>query len=93
MMPYYLFATFGNLLDPLNTMINDMIANPLIIGAIVFLWITFIALLLFIPFEAMIVIWVPLTFLVGFWIPGLRIILGIMLGILIGLGLIKWIRR
>jgi len=86
-------ATFNDLLTPINSMVNDMIGNPLIIGAVVFLWITFIAMLLFIPFEAMVVIWVPLVFLVGYWIPTLRIILGIMLGILIGLGLIKWVRR
>jgi hypothetical protein len=86
-------TAWSDLLGPIESMVNDMIGNPLIIGAVIFLWITFIALLMFIPFEAMIVIWVPLTFLVGYWIPSLRIILGIMLGILIGLGLIKWIRR
>jgi hypothetical protein len=91
--PYILFTVWNNLTDPINSMVTDMIGNPLIIGATVFLWITFIAMILFIPFEAMIVIWVPLTFLVGIWIPSLRIILGIMLGILIGLGLVKWIRR
>lgn len=87
------FTTYGDLLNPINNMVNDMIGNPVIIGAMVFLWITFIGMLLFIPFEAMIVIWVPLTFLVGYWIPSLRIILGIMLGLLIGIGLIKWVQR
>lgn len=84
---------FSTFMQPIVNMLYDILGNPALIGATIFLFVTLFMMMLFIPFEAMVVIWIPLTAALWFYIPVLRIILGICLGFVIGLGLIKWFRR
>lgn len=84
---------WNELLDPIGENLADMIGNPLLIGLIILLFFSMFALFLLIPFSALIVIEIPLCFMVFEWIPQLRPVIGIMVGILIGMALIKWVRR
>lgn len=84
---------WSSFLQPINTMMNDLFGSPLLIGGMVFIFITFFSMMFLIPFEALVVIWVPTIVLIWFWIPQLQVVLGICLGFIIGLGLLKWIRR
>lgn len=92
-LPFIVLTSWGNLLEPIEDLAYNLVGNPLVMGAIIFIFITFFSLLLFIPFEAMVVIWVPTSFLMMIFIPVLRLVLGVLLGLLIGIGLLKWLRR
>jgi hypothetical protein len=84
---------FDSLIDTFTDLSNNLVSNPLLIGVIIFLFFTMFALFLLIPFGGLVVIEVPVLFAVFEFIPALRIVVGILLGLLIGLGLLKWIRR
>ncbi len=84
---------WSSFLQPINDMMTDLFGSPLLIGGMVFIFITFFSMMFLIPFEALVVIWIPTIVLLWFWIPQLQIVLGICLGFIIGLGLLKWVRR
>jgi hypothetical protein len=84
---------WDGIVNALGNMSTELIGNPLLIGAIIFLFILTFALALLIPFEGLVVIMIPTTYLIYEHIPPLRIIVGILIGFVIGLGLLKWIRR
>lgn len=85
--------SWDGFLEPLTNMMHDLLGNPLLIGATIFIIVTFFAMMLLIPFEALVVIWIPTIALLWIFIPGLQIVLGICIGFIIGLGLVKWFRR
>jgi len=87
------FASISNIADSIMNMLYDIAGSPLIIALIFLLFIISLALVLGFRFPSLLVVIIPAFFLIFAMIPGLRIIVGIMLGILIGLGLIQWIRR
>ena len=86
-------SIWDSLIDPFIYLTEEIIGNPLLIGVVFFLFITMIGLLMFIPIEAMVVVWIPTCFVVGSFIPSLQIVVGVMLGIVVGLAIIKWVRR
>lgn len=82
-----------NITQPFSYLAENLLGDPLITGLVIFLFIMFFALMLYIPFEALVVIMLPTLFLVFNYIPQLQIVVALLVGILIGLGLLKWIRR
>ena len=92
-LPSIVMLEWNELLEPVAESLADMIGNPLLIGLIVLLFFSMFALFLLIPFSALLVIEIPLCFVVFEWVPQLRPVVGIMVGILIGMALIKWVRR
>jgi hypothetical protein len=78
--------------DKFSQFANQVIGNPLLIGILVFLFIFFLCSVLLIPFEAMVIIFIPACFIIALWIPLLQLVCAILVGITIGLGLLKWIR-
>lgn len=90
---FLVLLLLDNLIDTFADLSNNLVTNPLLIGVIIFLFFTMFALFLFIPFGGLVVIEIPVLFLVFEYIPALRIVVGVLLGLLIGLGLLKWIRR
>lgn len=71
---------------------DEVLGSPMLIGIIIFLFIFFFMAVLFIPFEAMAVIFVPTCFAIAVWIPAMQLAAAIIISIIIGLGLLKWIR-
>lgn len=86
-------SIWDSFVDPFVYLANNIIGHPLLIGVIIFLFITMFGLLMFIPYEAMVVIWIPTCYVVAVWIQEIQIVVAIMIGIIIGLGLLKWVRR
>lgn len=92
-LPIIVMSIWDTLIDPFVYLADNVVAHPILLGVIVFLFITMFGLLMFIPIEAMVVIWIPVTFFVANYIPALQIVVAVMFGFLIGLGLLKWVRR
>jgi len=92
-MNYIFLASLNTLAEQVGENLGEIIGSPLLVGLILVLFFTMFAMFLLIPFSALICIEIPLCFLVFEWIPTLRPVVGIMIGILIGLALVKWIRR
>jgi len=90
---FVVMSIWDTFIDPFVYLAENLIGHPILIGVVVFLFLTMFGLLMFIPFEAMVVIWIPTCFLIAYYIPPLQIVVAIMVGIVIGLGLLKWIRR
>jgi len=91
--PFVVLTIWDSLVNPFSSLADDLIGNPMLIGAVVFMFFILFMLVLFIPFEGMVVCLIPMFFIVFTWIPQLRIVVAIVVGIGIGLGLIKWVRR
>ena len=89
----FVMGVFDNLTQPFEYLANNLLANPLLIGMTIFLFFTLFMLLVFIPFEAMAPIELLICFAVFEYIPQLRIVVAILVGLVIGIGLIKWVRR
>lgn len=85
-----------NIWDTFGTMFgqfaDEVIGNPLLIGVLVFLFIFFFCSVLLIPMEAMVVIFIPTSLVIALWLPVLQLIIAILISIVIGVGLLKWIR-
>ena len=90
---YIVLSIWDSLINPFVYLAENLIGNPLLIGVVIFMFFTFFGLLMFIPMEAMVVIWIPTSFIVAIYIPPIQIIVGILVGILVGLALLKWVRR
>jgi len=88
----FLLVAWTNLTEPLKDGLVNIVGDPLLAGLVILLFIIMFGLFLSIPFSALLVIFVPLSFIL-ISIPELRIIGGITVGILIGMALIKWVRR
>lgn len=84
---------WSSLSAPFEDLATNLIGSPVLIGILVFLFFLLLMLVAKFDFETMVVVLVPVMFIVFFWIEQLRIIIGILLGILIGIGLLKWYRR
>lgn len=93
MFPFIVMTIWDSLIDPFGQLANDLLGSPLLIGITILMFFILFMTLLLIPFEAMVVPLIPTFFIVFTYIPQLRIIVGICVGIGIGLGLIKWVRR
>lgn len=91
--PLVLMSIWDTLIDPFVYLAENVIGHPVLIGVIIFLFITMFGLLMFIPIECLVVIWIPVSYVVAIWIPPLQIVVAVMIGLLIGLGLLKWVRR
>lgn len=72
---------------------NETLGSPMLIGVIVFMFIMFFCLVLLIPFEALVVVMIPTCLLVALWIPVLQGVCALLVGLTIGMGLLKWIQR
>jgi hypothetical protein len=86
-------SIWDSMIEPFVYMAEELIGNPLLIGAVIFIFFTFFGLLMFIPYEAMVVIWIPASFVIAIYIPPIQILVAVILGIIVGLGIIKWVRR
>lgn len=91
--PFIVMSIWDMLIDPFVDLSENLLGNPLLIGAVILLFFIMFMLVLFIPFEAQVTIYIPMFFIVFEYIPSLRIVIAIIVGIGIGLGLIKWVRR
>jgi len=93
MKAFFIVAIFDSIIESFEYLGNELLGNPLLIGAVIFLFFIMLMMLLLLPFEVMVVAMIPLGFGVFEFIPQLRLIFAILAGIVIGLGLIKWYRR
>ena len=84
---------WDGIMNPIGDMFNGIFGSPLLVGLVGLLFFLMIALALKINFDSMVVVMIPVLFVVFGTVPQLQIIVGIMMGVLIGLGLIKWFRR
>ena len=91
--PLIVMAIFDNLTQPFETLSNELIGNPILIGATILIFVLMFALLMLVPYEAMAVVMIPTCYAVFEYIPQLRIIVAIVVGFIIGFGLLKWVRR
>jgi hypothetical protein len=71
---------------------EETLGSPMLIGILIFMFIFFFAMVLLIPFEALVVIMIPTCFLVAVWFPPLQLACAILVGLTIGLGLVKFIK-
>jgi hypothetical protein len=85
-----IFDTLSSLMGQFG---EQLLGSPLIIGILVFMFIMFFALVCLVPFEALVVIMIPTCFLVAVWIPMLQWICALLIGLTIGIGILKWIRK
>lgn len=76
-----------------NETVPGIIQNPMMMGAMILLFLSFFAFLLMLPFEAFLVVEIPTLFATFTFIPMLRPVIGILFGFAIGIGLLKWVRR
>lgn len=86
-------TNWSSLLYPFENMSNELISEPMLIGAIIFLFFLMFALVLYLPFSAVVVVMMPTLYVVFEYIEPLRIVVGILVGLLVGLGLLKWVKR
>lgn len=90
---FIVMSIWDSMIEPFVYMAEEVIGNPILIGVVIFLFFTFFGLLMFIPFEAMVVVWIPTSFVIAYYIPPIQIVVAVLLGIIIGLGILKWVRR
>lgn len=91
--PLVVMSIWDTLINPFVYLVEHLIGHPALIGVVIFLFFTMFALLMFIPIECLVVIWIPVSYIVAIYIPPIQIVVAVMLGLLIGLGLLKWVRR
>jgi len=92
MLSFIVFNIWETITNMFSNFADQVIGNPLLIGILFFLFIFFFCCVLFIPFEAMVVIFIPTCFVIAIWIPVLQLVCAILVGLTIGLGLLKWVR-
>ena len=90
---FVLAVNWSSITQPFADMGTDLIGQPALIGLIVLLFFLMFALILYLPFEAVVCIMMPTLFLVFLYIPPLKIVVAVMVGLMIGMALIKWVRR
>ena len=92
MLSFIVFNIWETITNMFSNFADQVIGNPLLIGILFFLFIFFFCCVLLIPFEAMVVIFIPTCFVIAIWIPVLQLVCAILVGLTIGLGLLKWVR-
>ena len=92
MLSFIVFNIWETITNMFSNFADQVIGNPLLIGILFFLFIFFFCCVLFIPFEAMVVIFIQTCFVIAIWIPVLQLVCAILVGLTIGLGLLKWVR-
>lgn len=90
---FVLAINWSNIAQPFADMGDDLIGMPSLIGLIILLFFLMFALVLYIPFEGVVAVMMPTLYLVFHFISPLRIVVAIMVGLMIGMALIKWVRR
>lgn len=86
-------VNWSSITQPLIDMGTDLIGQPSLIGLIVLLFFFLFALVLYIPFEGVVCIMIPTLYLVFDKLSPLRIVVAVMVGLMIGMALVKWVRR
>lgn len=82
-----------NITAPIVDLSNDLLGSPILVAVIIFLFFFTFIIILYIPFVAGITVLIPTLYLVFQYVEALRIVVGILIGLVIGMGLIKWLRR
>ena len=90
---FVLAINWSSITQPFADMGTDLIGQPALIGLIILLFFMMFALILYIPFEGVVCILMPTLALVFVYIPPLKIVVAVMVGLMIGMALIKWVRR
>jgi len=88
-----LAVNWSSITQPFADMGTDLIGQPALMGLIILLFFMLFALTLYIPFEGVVVIMMPTLSLVFVYIPPLKIVVAVLVGLMIGMALIKWVRR
>lgn len=71
----------------------DIVGNPMYIGLLVLLFFFFLIISVKITMDIAIVIYIPIIVVCSVWIPPLRILFGIIVGVLIALGILRLIGK
>lgn len=79
--------------DEIGSTFDQIFGAPLLLGIFIFLFFFIFTLLLGIGMIVGSVILIPAMFLVFEYVPGFKIVIAIVLGLIFGLGLNKLIRR
>lgn len=73
--------------------INQIVGNPLIFGAILFILFFAMIMLLRLSNDAIFMISVPIFFLLSLYIPGLFLVFALATGVIIGMFFLRIVRR
>jgi len=90
---FVLAVNWSSITQPFADMGTDLIGQPALMGLIILLFFLMFALILYLPMEAVVCIMMPTLYLVFTFIPPLKIVVAVMVGLMIGMALIKWVRR
>lgn len=93
LLSFVLAVNWSSITQPFADMGTDLIGQPALIGLIILLFFMMFALVLYIPFEGVVCVMIPTLFLVFTFIAPLRIVVAVLVGLMIGMALIKWVRR
>lgn len=73
--------------------INQIVGNPLVLGAILFILFFAMIMLLRLTSDAIFMISVPIFFLLSLYIPGLFLVFALSVGVVIGMFFLRIVRR
>ena len=91
-----IFATspyMQNASNEFMTNFLEIVGNPMIIGVLILLFITFLIVVSKLGFNVALPIYIPTIFICSLWIEPLRFIFAIVLGILISIGILRLIGK
>jgi len=92
-MSFVLAINWSSITQPFADMGTDLIGQPALMGLIMLLFFLMFALILYIPFEGVVAVMMPTLYIVFIYIKPLKIVVALMVGFMIGMALLKWIRK
>jgi len=82
-----------NTSDQFMNGLMDIVGNPMLIGLLILIFFVFFIIALRISFDLAIVSFIPIMFIVSVFVEPLRLIFLIVLGLLIGIGVLRLIGK
>lgn len=94
-MNWILLATSGveGLVQNFSQYLLELVGNPMYIGLFFLIFVIAIILGIGIGFDGMSVCMIPVMFIVSVWIEPLRLIFAIVIGVFIGIGILRLIGK
>jgi len=94
MIPIMATSTYmQNTTDQFMNGLMDIVGNPMLIGLLLLIFFVFFIIALRISFDIAIVSFIPIMFIVSVFVEPLRLIFLIVLGLLIGIGVLRLIGK
>jgi len=84
---------FTNASDSFMQNLLEIVGNPMLIGVILLLFFVFFIVMLKISFDIALVLFIPIMLIASVWLVPLRLIFFIIVGLLIGLGMLRLIGK